>query len=151
MKIMMASHAASLRGFIFGPQAGNGYPPQWVLHIQCTWRIETSGRILTGSGDWYEPADLEAPMSDDWDPAEGGSLQESRLRDLFRDPDLSTRTITNNTGSLVCTGFDLESHGGVTIWLTEGYALRLFPTASRGEHWRLFQRGDTSTHVICGA
>lgn len=151
LKITMATHAASLRGFIFGLPAGAPDAKQWVLHIQCPWRIEAGNALLTGSNDWYEPTDLSAETEDDWDPAEGGSLQERRLRELFRDQDSSKRTISNNTASLVCTEFQVEPYGGVTIWLTGGYALRLFPAASRGEHWRIFQKGDTSTHVICAA
>jgi hypothetical protein len=151
LKITMATHAASMRGFIFGPSTSAPDAGQWVMHIQCAWRIETGSAILTGSGDWYEPADLEAQMADDWDPAEGASLQETRLREIFHDHDLSKRTIWNNTASLICTEYQLEVHGGVTIELSGDYVLRLFPSGSRGEHWRIFQKGDTNTHVICEA
>lgn len=151
LKITMASHAASLRGFIFAPPTSTQETEQWALHIQCPWRIEAGSAILTGSSDWYEPADLSAETEDDWDPAEGGSLQEARLRELFKDHDLSKRTISNKTPSLVCTEFEVEAKGDTMIRLTGGYILRLFPAASRGEHWRIFKKGDTSTHVICGA
>ena len=150
LKITMATHAASMRGFIFGPAIDAPSAIPWVMHIQCSWRIEAGNAIITGSSDWYEPADSEALTVDEWDPAEGASLQEARLRELFHDQDLSKRTISNNTASLICTEYEEEPHGGV-IWLTGDYVLRLFPAASRGEHWRVFRKGDTSSHVICEA
>jgi hypothetical protein len=113
--------------------------------------MEAGDAILTGSGDWLEPFDPESTIAEDWDPADGASLQEARLRELFRDQDSSKRTISNNTTSLVCTEFEVEASGGVTIWLIGGYVLRLFPAASRGEHWRIFQKGETNSHVICEA
>jgi hypothetical protein len=114
LKITLATHAASMRGFIFAPSAESPDAKQWAIYIQCPWRIETADGIVTDSGDWYQPADLSAEK-DDWDPADG------------------------------------EPHGGVIIWLTGDCALRLFPAASRGEHWRVFYKGDTSSHVICEA
>jgi hypothetical protein len=150
LKIRMASHAASMRGFIFGASDAPD-AIRWVLHIQCPWRFEANDAIITGSSDWYEPADLEADAADDWDPAEGASLQEARLRLLLGDQDLSKRTITNNTNSLTCTEFEIQPHGDLTIALTGEYALRLFPAASRGEHWRVFKKDDASAHLICKA
>jgi hypothetical protein len=76
LKIAMAAHAPSMRGFIFGPATDAPNVLQWVMHIQCSWRREAAK---------------------DWDPAEGASLQEARLRELFHDQDLSKGTITNNT------------------------------------------------------
>jgi hypothetical protein len=151
LKITMASHAASLRGFIFAPPTGTQETEQWALHIQCPWRIEAGSAILTGSSDWDQPAELSTEAEDDWDPAEGGSLQEARLRELFKDHDLSKRTISNKSPSLVCTEFEVEANGDTMIRLTGDYILRLFPAASRGEHWRVFKKGDTNTHVICEA
>jgi len=152
LKIIMASHAASLRGFIFGPP-GEESPGalRWIVHIQCPWRIDSQEGIITGSGDWYEPADSSSEQGDDWDPAEGDSLQAVRLRELFDDQDLSKGTISNNTNSLVCTEFKVDSHGDVTIRLTDGYTLRLFPAASWGEHWRIFPDSETGAHVVCKA
>jgi hypothetical protein len=150
LKLTMATHAASLRGFIFEPSPETPDSKPWVVHIQCSWRIEAGDRIVTGSGDWSEPADLEG-TSDDWDPAEGGSLQEARLREFLDDQDLLKRTVTNKTALLICTEFEVQPYGGLTIRLTGGYALQLFPAASRGEYWRVFQKGDTSSHVICEA
>lgn len=67
LKIVMASHAASLRGFIFVPADASDAAP-WVLHIQCPWRIESGDAILTGSEDWYEPVNPKAHVADDWNP-----------------------------------------------------------------------------------
>ena len=153
LKIMMATHAASMRGFIFGAgqEAPEAVPVQWVMHIQCSWRIETDRAIVVGSGDWYEPDDLKAQTSDEWDPAEGGSLQDARLRELFHDEGVSKWPITNKTSSLICTEVKLEPHEGLLVSMTGGYALRVFPAASRGEYWRVFKKGDSSTHLVSKA
>ena len=120
LKIIMATHAASLRGFIFGLLAGAPDTNQWILHIQCSWHIEADNAILTGSGDWYKPDDLSSEADDAWDPAEGASLQEARLRTLFQDQDLSRRTISNNTALPVFrrsrTGALLSGSPGATYY-----------------------------------
>ncbi|HLG98790.1 MAG TPA: hypothetical protein VKX49_20935 [Bryobacteraceae bacterium] len=145
-KIKTASHAASMRGFVFAALA-SGDSELWVIHIQCSWRIETRETIVTGSGDWDEPANPETAV-ESGDPAQGGSLQDSKLRALFRDPDLSIRAITNRTELFVCTHFELSDRGDVTIGLTGDYVLRLFPASCRGEQWRVFRKGDTDAHVV---
>lgn len=150
LKVTMATHAASMRGFVFGSSAETPNAKPWVIHIQCPWRVEAGDVIVTGSGDWYQPADLSTE-TDDWDPANGSSLQDARLRQLFQDKELSAQPIRNQTMLLVCTGFEVDAYGGVGISLSGGYVLRLFPAVSRGEHWRIFQKGDVSTHVICEA
>jgi hypothetical protein len=47
---------------------------------------------------------------------------------------------------------EADACGGVTIHLSGGYRLRLFPDGSVGEDWRFFVLGDESAHfVIAGA
>ncbi len=41
LKIIMASHAASLRGFIFGPAGESPGVLRWIAHIQCPWRMDS--------------------------------------------------------------------------------------------------------------
>jgi hypothetical protein len=104
-------------------------------------------KIVTGSFDWYEPAEAGAPAN--WDPAGGGSLQEARLRELFADY-RSLRTILNVTDLFVVEDLDVDNYGGLTIKLTDRFRLRVFPTGSRGEFWRIFRKGDLGSHCVCG-
>jgi len=145
--ITRAWHAATLRGFAFGGFDNDEKAP-WSFHIQCSWRIETQNAIITGSEDWFERANPELADDDDWDPGNGGSLQEARLRELFRDPD-SCGAIANNSALLTCTSFEVDALGSVVIGLTGGFMLRVFPAGSRGEHWRIFLKGDDESHVVC--
>lgn len=64
-RIALASHAASMRGFLFESVPPTEDSGTWVLHIQCPWRIKVNGVILTGSGDWWEPVS-QAVLAPDW-------------------------------------------------------------------------------------
>ncbi len=121
---------------------------EWALHIQCPWRIETQSEIVTGSYDTWTPADPDADPGEDWEPAKGGGLEQLRLRNLFNCHD---RKIVNNTQDFVCTEALLTEHGGATLRFTGGYTLRLFPTGSRGENWRVFALHNLESHVVCSA
>ena len=46
---------------------------------------------------------------------------------------------------------DADDVGGATIELSDGFVLRLLPTASRGEAWRLLRPGSDAPHVVVGA
>ena len=150
-KLVVASHAGSLRGFLFQDlEPGAKDPRQHSLHIMCSWRIDDPDQAITGSGDWYEPAAMDEPVSDDWDPSYGGSLQEMKLRELFRDPDLSRRTIANNTGLLIAEGVDVTAWGDFTLRLSGQFAIRVFRNSSRDELWRVFVKDDLASHFVCG-
>ena len=155
--------AAALKSLVGLRLAGTAYPclrsfhfvnpnspeVEWALHIQCPWRIEAEDSIVTGSYDTWEPADPDAELGEGWEPAKGGGLAEWRLRNLFDNP--SAEYIANNRPEFVCTEASLEQHGSATLRFTGAYTLRLFPTGSRGEHWRVFVRRDLESHVVCGA
>lgn len=56
-KLVVASHAGSLRGFLFQDlEPGAKDPRQYSLHVMCSWRIEDPEQAFAESGDWYEPA-----------------------------------------------------------------------------------------------
>jgi hypothetical protein len=137
-----------MREFGFGAIEGKT-KPEWWLHVLCSWRLESNEQVITGSFDWNEPEDAGSPVGMEWDPAQGGSLQEARLRDLLQDADRSTRLIRNNTEVLIVEDADVDSYGGVVIKLTGGFRLRIFPAGSRGEFWRVFRKDDLDSHYVC--
>jgi hypothetical protein len=150
LRIMLASHAADLRGFGFrmpGVDSDNS-PDEWWLHILCSWRLESEETIVTGSFDWNQPLAAHSEWSADWDPAHGGSLEEDRLRVLFKDFG-SGRTIKNNTELFVVQDVDVSKYGDLELKLTGGLRLRVFPAGSRGEFWRVFRKDDLGSHFVC--
>ena len=126
-----------------------------ALHIQCPWRIESDGKILTGFHDWYSfVGDITANQAEpeDWDPARGGSLQELRLRELFECPaDGPNRTLINNTDRLMVTHINTDAVGGCRVVLDDRLYLVIFPCSTSGEYWRLLRPGDDSPHLIVEA
>jgi hypothetical protein len=58
---------------------------QYALHIQCPWRIVGSEGIVTGSFDYYEPAEVDAEI--DYQDGQAGNLQQKRLGGLLRSSD----------------------------------------------------------------
>ena len=150
LRLMTAAYAADMRGFGFGKQ-GEEAPEergQWWLHIQCPWRIESRDAVITGSLDWYELADPDADRDPEWDPAHGGSLQEARLRGLFQDYNESERVIHDMTGLLVVDNVEVTAYGDVLLEFTNDLRLRVFASGTRGEFWRVFEKGNPDSHFV---
>ena len=141
--------AVDMRGFGF---AWDREPDiEWWLHIQCCWRIDAAVQILTGSDDLYRSADPPYELVESRDGADGCTLQDFRLNAVFGHPPEKRRgkdSINNATAALVVTAATATPCGDLTIALTGGYVLRVFPSGSRGEQWRLFQRGDLESHYV---
>lgn len=151
--IILAAHAGDMSEFIFRPPATqmDTSPKQWSLYIQCPWRLDSMGEIVTGYFDWFERAEANEQIEDGWDPASGGSLQELRLREKFNDPLPSGGAIRNQSGDFRVTGVSSTAFGDLEITLTGQFKLRLFPSGSRGEFWRVFAKGDLTSHLVIEA
>lgn len=153
LRLFNTGYAANMRTFGFSrlgaPVDVVSGESEWSLHISCSWRIESEGRIITGSFDWYQPADPRDDPGEQWDPVGGGSLQDKKLRELLDDNDRSKRVLMNRTDFLVVEGVDAEASGDVTIELTGSYRLRVFPAGSRGEFWRIFNMIDDKNYFVC--
>jgi hypothetical protein len=149
LKIFLTSHAADMRefGFHAPDPEDNSQTSEWFLHIQCAWRIESSNEIMTGSFDWFEPADPTRDTEPNWDPATGGSLQELKLREIFRD--FENQPIYNQTTNFLVLDAVMAAVGDLVIGLSGGFRIRVFPAGSKGEFWRLFKKGDPDSHFVC--
>jgi len=149
LQLVWSTNAADMREFGFASPTPSGTSRgEWGLHIQCPWRIEGQNHIITGDSDWFELRDDDQAPARDWNPGAGGSLQEARLRQLLRDHDDSHRVLQNTTDQLIVEDVDADSCGGACIKLSGEIQLRLFPTGSRGESWRLFEKGDLESHYV---
>jgi hypothetical protein len=136
--------AADMRILHFGQmrKAGKGAVGEYALHVQCPWRIETSDRIITGRSDLFKPAEKTEDFdwkTWDWDGNE--TLQDRLVSDLLANTQLAVE------------GLVTDSHGGVTLNLSGGYALVLFPAGSQSEDWRIIKNkmdGPSEHFVVTG-
>jgi hypothetical protein len=113
------------------------------LHVQCPWRLERDGVILTGRGDLFEPLDPDDPvcLQDPGAYDRYANLQDARRKDFHDEVE---------TGADVArvAAIRVDATGGFEIDLTGGFRIAVFPASSRGECWRLFRRGDERHFVV---
>jgi hypothetical protein len=130
----------------------SGTVGQFALHIQCSWRIVTRHRIVTGSADYGYPADENLNWTAWEKDRSTPSLQEKHLLELFFGYDPDTGACENITEKLVVETVGADTYGGVQIQLSGGYYLQLFPTSTSeflaSEHWRLFEPGSDADHFV---
>jgi hypothetical protein len=163
LKLSIARNAGSMKNFQFGAitvhPRGKGTVGQYALHIQCpwrlvvaqcAWRVSTKNLIVTGAGDWWEPA--ERSDNFDWDEWNEHrvipSLQQKELAELFEEYDDATKSWINISDELVVQEVESDDYGGLDIHLSGGYRLQAFPEGKSGEQWRLFQPSDKAPHFV---
>ena len=149
LQLSLVHHAGNMRMFHFGKitQTSTGTIGQFAMHAQCPWRIRQGSKIITGFHDWYEPAvGFEPP--DHWEPSTGNSLQEEWFRFLFNCSAEDGGLLVNRTNNLVVTSVAADSLGGCKIALSGGCTLEVFPCASVGEAWRLFEPDKGTPHFV---
>ena len=150
LPLAIARDAASMKNFQFGlirpHSSGTGTVGEYALHIQCPWRLVREGGILTGSADFYEPAEANKEVDlRDW---RAGNLQRKRLGEVLRSFDDATRSWVNGTGELVVASVAADDLGGFELVLSGGFRLQVFPCGSRGEDWRFFDPGGDGPHLV---
>ncbi len=153
LQLTIARRAADMRVFHFGrvTTSENGSVGEYALHIQCPWRIEGPGGILTGRSDLWEPSEAGAVVDwDNWDYEADGNLQDHKIATLFAGYDSRTRSWVNTSGLLVVQGIEADELGGATISLSGGFSLVIFPSGSAGEDWRLFRPSAEEHFVVSG-
>jgi hypothetical protein len=148
LPLAVARRAGTMRVLHFGEviEIPRGSAGKFALHIQCAWRIQGPGGIITGRRDLYEPT---GPVLDydSWDYDEG-NLQDQRLQELLQGYDERTRSALNATGLLVVKRVVADDCGGFALPLSGGDRLVVFPDGSTGELWRLLQRDRSIPHVV---
>ena len=119
---------------------------EFALHVQCPWRIESEGTIVTGRDDFDEVPTV-GEFAELIDGAEL-SLAEHRLRELMGSYDPVTRSIGNASERLVVSSVSVGSCGAAVFELSGGFRLGLFPSGSRSEDWRLFRPTSDAPHFV---
>ena len=139
-----------MKNFQFGTigphPSGKGTIGDFALHIQCPWRIVNSEGIVTGSADYYEPAEAGAEVEKN--DSHTGNLQQRRLGDLLGSYDATTRSLVNSTAQLIVQSARADDFGGFELELSGGFRLQVFPDGSREEDWRFFAPGSEEGHLV---
>ena len=146
----MARLAGSMRGFHFGPirETRHGSTGSHVLHLQCPWRLDGPGGVITGSDDIGTPGG-EAEPEGGWQNEFEGSLQQRRLRELLCTSDQQRGSIVSTAdSSLVVAEALVDPRGEILVTMSKDVALRIFPASSSGESWRLIIAGEPRRHVV---
>ena len=109
---------------------------EFALHVQCSWRLCDTQRVLIGYSDIYYPADLPwpEPVPDgfSWDVA--GANRCDRCFQAF----MAARSTT----PLLVASAAVDEFGGFRLGFQGGFRLEAFPdTGTPDEVWRLFQPG----------
>ena len=135
-------HAADMAGFHFGRMrpVKNGSAGQYVVHVQCPWRIEYCDAIYTGTSDLYEPS---SAFADDleWERRMGHRQGEQMRRLLGCGEGASSMIVTSVFG---------DRFGGATVIFANGAKLVLFPDGSVAEDWRFFDSHGGPHFVVSG-
>ena len=150
LRLSIARRAGSMRGFHFGAvsEDESGSWGEYALHLQCPWRIDGPRGVVTGQGDLWEHPTLELPP-EDWSYEGGNSLQDVRLGALLGGRDERTRSWVNlKAEALIVTRVLGQESGELTLTLSGGFTLRVFPDTSRDEAWRLLARGGDGAHYV---
>lgn len=130
LKLARMALAADMRTLQFGntiTRAQGGVVGEYVLHIQCPWRIEGDSGVITGSGDLYVPYDKNEKLNEAFDWTTGDNLQERILRQLLHGYDDNTKQIVNSTALLVVEAVEVDLVGGFSLEMSRGYSLKVFP------------------------
>ena len=106
--------------------------------------------MVTGSGDWWEPAERGDDF--DWDDWNGHrrtpSVQQRALEEFFTHYDEATKSWINVSEQLVVQQIESDDYGGIDIHLSGEHRLQVFPDGKSNEQWRLLQPGADTPHVV---
>jgi len=141
LPLSAARRAADMRTLQFGPlrEVDRGSVGDFALHILCPWRLEGPDGIITGQSDVFEPIERSPEFDfDNWDYERSGNLQDSQFEHLLR----------RQSEDLVVQEIDADDFGGAVIHFRNHIVLRIFPSGTRGEDWRLFRPGRGSPHFV---
>ena len=151
LRLSAARRAADMRNFHFGRMrvVERGTVGNYALHVQCPWRIEGPLGIVTGRSDLWEPSQPDQVIDpDSWDYDEDENLQDFQIRSWLGGYDAVTRSDVNEDDRFVVEAVHADDYGGISLRLSGGYRLVLFPDCTRGEDWRIFRPGTGERHFV---
>ncbi len=149
LRLRIVRRAADMLGLHFGEirphHSGEGTVGDHILHVQCPWRFDGPKGTVTGRDDlWVYAGPGERPAN--WSYDDGRSLQDQRFAALFS-RDETTQSWVNHGDRFLVLAAQQTGRGDVTLELTDGYSILIFPAGSEGEAWRLFASGG-GDHLV---
>lgn len=151
LPLSITHRAADMRIFHFGEvhTDDKGSFAQYAIHVQCAWRIEGPGDIITGRSDLWEPAQT-GPDFDwkSWDYDTSENLQDHKLSRFLNDHTPGTYSAPLPAARLIVERIEADTYGGATIHFSGNYRLRIFPAGSEGEDWRIFEPNRQKPHFV---
>ncbi|MCF1448492.1 hypothetical protein FS815_16855 [Agrobacterium vitis] len=151
LPLSIARNAADMKVFHFGSirphhstRGRPGTTGSHALHIQCSWRIVTENRIVTGSSDRFMEPEEGAPVTVE-DP-QFGTLQFVRIAALLQGYDEATKSFVNATDHLIVQSVTCDRYCGADLQLSGGYRLQIFPDGSQAEDWRFME--NEGRHIV---
>jgi len=115
---------------------------EFVLHIQCSWRIFSLNKIVIASNDVYYPhSKIEDDEEYDW-----SKIGQSRFDELAF---VFNEALDNN---YIVKKIESDELGGVKILFDNNYVLEIFPNDSfnDSEHWRFIDEQANKHLVVSG-
>jgi hypothetical protein len=113
---------------------------EYALHVQCAWRLSRADRVITGSGDLYDPVGIQSEKPDpDFDWKKQPNCVDELMQSLFE----------NDTRQLVVQRVEVGVAASLCIHLEHGFFLEIFPNDSAiDEYWRFFKPGKDEPHFV---
>jgi hypothetical protein len=116
---------------------------EFVLHIQCSWRLVESNKIFVGSNDMYKVS----PDKDYTDEElESFDYDKGNRCDYLFDKFFQGHKMP------VVKSVHGDELGGATLFLSNNCILELFPDSSEeseyNEYWRIFKPGNLESHFV---
>jgi hypothetical protein len=150
LRLSIVRRAADMLVLHFGKVAPykGGTIGEYALHIQCPWRFDGPNATITARNDYYEydgpGAEPEGYWYDD-----GPSLQDNRFDSLIGRRELATNSWMNqDPDRFIVTSVRWAERGDISIQLSDGYEILVFPASSNREAWRFFAPGKDGEHEV---
>lgn len=113
---------------------------QYALHIQCSFRIISSDKIILANSDMFEPSKKnEEKVNFNWDSV-GENLYDEKS-------ELLTKKLEVN--SFIVSDINISRYGDLKIRTSNDYVIEVFNNISyNDESWRFFEPGCDKYHLI---
>lgn len=151
LRLCLVRRAAATRMFHFGElfEEGGRSWGEWVLSVECPWRIQHGSQIVTGSQDISVPR-VPVSVSETWNYDLDGNVQDSVIAEWLGSPSAGGRSVRNMTDLLVVEAVRSDAAFDVSVDLSGDFRLLVFPAGSHGSQWRLFNPEHAATAILVG-
>jgi hypothetical protein len=151
LRLSLTTRVMSSRVFHFGRIQREGLDSwgEWLLSINCPWRLDGPSRIVTGSADLWQAADPSIKaVPEDWDYNTELSLQDERVAEALGAAPGPRGEAVNLTDHLTVKSIEAGAGGDLFLTFSGNLRLAVFPAGARGTQWRFFAPGAGKPHLV---